>query len=100
MTDHQFDRRDSDANAMALSTRVGILEKWAETMDLELRANTRLTKQVHENTEGIVAAVEGTKEMWDFLSKWGRRIAIFAKYVGYIAGAVAAVWAVIVNFRR
>lgn len=50
-----FDRRTSDVNVSALATRmnsiegrVEVLEEKTETNNRELRANTRLTMQVHE----------------------------------------------------
>lgn len=61
---HKFDRRGTDANVAALSVRVhglegrvGVLEDKVDINSRELIANTALTKQVHKNTEDIVAAV-------------------------------------------
>lgn len=96
---HNFDRRATDSNAAALSTRMNTVEKWCETMDYELKANTKLTMQVHKNTEDIVELMASAKEMWEFLTKWGKRFAIFSKYVSYVAGAIAAVWALL-HLRR
>lgn len=95
----RFDRREGDVNTKALSTQVTSLAERVHSMDFELKANTRLTKQIHESTEDLVLAIEGTKEMWAFLSKWGKRLAIFMKYAGMIAGGFAAIWAAI-HLRR
>jgi hypothetical protein len=96
---HKFDRRSTDPNAESLGTRMSAVEGWCEQMDFELKANTRLTQQVHTNTEEIVQLFKASKEMFEFLARWGKRFAIFARYVSYVAGAIAAVWAV-VNLRR
>lgn len=57
--DPRFDRRTSDVNVEALATRltglegrVEVLEEKTETNNRELRANTHLTKQVHEAVYG------------------------------------------------
>lgn len=90
--DHSFDRRESDVNVRAVATQVKAVAERVEAMDFELKANTILTKQIHTSTEDLVSAIEGTKEMWAFLSKWGKRLAIFLKYVGICAGAITAIW--------
>lgn len=93
------ERRKQDANVQSLATQVTSLAERVHSMDFELKANTRLTQQIHTSTEDLVAAIEGTKEMWAFLSKWGKRLAIFLKYVGIIAGAITAIWTA-VNLRK
>src|SRR5687767_3984675 len=57
--DPHFDRRTSDVNVAALATRmnsleerVEVLEEKAEANNRELRANTHLTKQLHEAVFG------------------------------------------------
>lgn len=58
--DHNFNRRRTDANVLALATRVGslegrieVLEAQSEANGRELVANTRLTQQVHEAVFGV-----------------------------------------------
>jgi hypothetical protein len=94
-----FDRRATDVNAQSINTRMSGVEGWCEQLDFELKANTRLTQQVHTNTQEIVELFKASKEMFEFLARWSKRFAIFAKYVSYVAGAIAAVWAVL-NLRR
>lgn len=96
MTD-AFNRRATDGNVAALALRVTALEQRMEQFEdelrvntVELRSNTALTEQIHGNTEDIIAAVQATKAFWDFASKWGKRFAVFAKYLSYIVGLVAA----------
>jgi hypothetical protein len=91
--EHNFDRRESDANYQSLSVRVGILEERVHDIDrrvadntLELQANTLLTKQVHKNTEDIVDAVK-----WMNTTK---KLGIAAVAgIGGLAGAAVAVQA-------
>jgi hypothetical protein len=66
---HQFDRRQSDVNMRSLATQLKALENHVhETMTPELRANTRLTRQVHEaffgkeGDDGMHAKVEAMTE--------------------------------------
>jgi hypothetical protein len=95
---HTFDRRGSDANVQALAVRVSGLEGRMETVEravrtnsLELQANTRLTKQVHEmaertegNTMEIVNAVK-------WLSTTKKLVVVLVAGVGGIATAGSAV---------
>lgn len=99
---HNFDRRTSDPNIAALALRVDALERRMETFSHEqrqittaLESNTRLTEDIHGNTADIVEAMSDLK----VLGRWGKRIAIVSKYIGIVAGAVAAVWAML-NLRR
>src|SRR4051812_10008715 len=96
---HKFDRRSTDANVAALAVRVNAFESWAERLEVEVKSNTRLTEEVHGNTAEIVELFKASKDFFEFTARWGKRVAIFAKYVSYIAGAIAAVWAVL-NLRR
>lgn len=57
--EHGFDRRLSDVNVAALATRltaiegrVEVLEQVQRTQHLELKANTALTRQLHEAAFG------------------------------------------------
>lgn len=95
----EFERRKEDVNVAALGDRVKGVEGWCERMDFELRANTVLTKQIHANTEEMVDLFKSSKEMFEFLAKWGKRFAVFVKYVGYVAGGITAVWALL-NIKR
>lgn len=108
MTDdyHQFDRRKHDPNVAALALRVTALEQRMEQFDeglrkntVELKANTALTELIHGNTEDIVAAMKGLKGFWEFSSRWGKRVAVAAKYGTYIVGFVAAILAAF-SFRK
>lgn len=96
--EHQFDRRSSDVNVQgialrvaALETRMEVVEKGMRDNARELLANTALTKQVHKNTEAIVEAVESLAAMWEFGTRWGKRIAIFSKYATFVVGLIVAV---------
>lgn len=103
---HHFDRRSTDGNVAALALRVTSLELRMEQFEdqlrvntVELRSNTRLTEEIHGNTEDIIAAVQATKAFWDFASKWGKRFAIFSRYAGYVLGFVAAALALL-HFKK
>lgn len=112
--DHQFDRRIEDVNVAALGTRLKALEDTVHqviTPELrdcarELVTNTLLVRtgndaveRVERNTEDIVAAVEAAKGLWDFLTRWGSRLRRWsystAKWLGAIAGALAAFFAMV-----
>lgn len=95
---HNFDRRGTDPNVSALAVRVTVLEQRMERFDdalrqntVELKSNTRLTEEIHGNTEDIIEAVKATKAFWEFASRWGKRFAIFAKYASYVVGLGVAV---------
>lgn len=98
MDEHQFDRRATDANVSSLALRVAGLESRMEVMEKnqaanarELLANTALTRQVHTNTEAIVDAVQSLAGLWEWCTKWGRRLSIFAKYATPIVTFIAAI---------
>lgn len=100
--DHQFDRRASDVNVQAIALRVAALETRMEVVEKgmrdnarELLANTALTKQVHQNTEAMVEAMQSLAGLWEWLGRWGKRIAIFSKYAAYVVGFVASILAVL-----
>lgn len=106
---HHFNRRASDGNVAALAVRVKALEDRMDVFDHELKrnttellANTRLTEEIHGNTEAIIEAVQGAKKLWDFLNRWGGRFKRWsystAKYVAVIAGAFTAVAAAIKGY--
>lgn len=89
--EHSFDRRITDANMAALNIRVTGLEGRMEIVEQkqddharELFANTALTKQVHSNTEEIVAAVT-------WLSTSKKVIVAGVATVGGIAAAGSAI---------
>lgn len=67
--DHQFDRRVTDVNVSALSTRMASLEGRVEVLEnqgrdqsRELRANTVITGQAHDTALEVKAAVIGDNE--------------------------------------
>jgi hypothetical protein len=77
--EHQFNRRVSDINVQALSLRVAGLESRMEVVEKgmrdnarELLANTALTKQVHQNTETMVEAMQSLAGLWEWLGVRGR----------------------------
>lgn len=102
---HRFDRRSTDVNVQALAVRVAGLEARIEVVEKDMKANARellantaLTRQVHEKAEriekgtaDIVEAVAALGALWNFSSKWGRRIAIFSKYAAYVVGLGVAI---------
>lgn len=92
---HGFDRREEDVNVKALSVRVKAVEELQEALGYDLAENTRITSQIQTNTAEIVELFKASKEMFEFLARWGRRFAILMKYTGMIAGGVAAIWAAI-----
>lgn len=80
--DHQFNRRSSDANVMALAFRMGVMETRVEVLELqstelkrEMGANTKLTSQVHEavygrdEEKGLQAKVADMHEVFTTASK-------------------------------
>lgn len=77
-------RRSADKHLTELSSRVSTLEEG-------MKENTEVTKRIEENTRGIVEAwqaIVGGLQVLAFLAK-------LAKWAGYIAGAVTAVWALL-----
>lgn len=76
------DRRVSDTQLSALSTRVTNLETG-------MKENTEVTKRIEENTRGIVEAwqaIVGGLQVLAFLAKlakWGSAIAAFAGAIWY-----------------
>lgn len=63
---------------------------------------------IEKNTRSLVEGIQSATSFWAFMTKWGKRFAVFMKYVGYVAAAGAAVYAFaehiaqfdIVNWRR
>jgi len=84
----------------SLELRVTAIEEGMQVIRLEmkhaaseLQENTFLTEEIHGNTQTIIEAVKATAALWNFATRWGKRLAVFMKYVGYVAGGFAAVWA-------
>jgi hypothetical protein len=95
---HQFDRRASDVNVSALSTRVTALEGRVEALEkdvrdntVELRANTALTKQVHEALHGR----DGDDEDLGLKGKVGEMHKIFADAMGTVRTCKRVMWPVV-----
>lgn len=70
-----------------LSGRVGNLEEGFDTFKSELADNTAATKRIEANTSDLVEAFANLKGAFRVLNWIGK----FAKPLGYIAGAAAAV---------
>jgi hypothetical protein len=100
--DHQFDRRGGDINVAGLSLRVKALEDRVERVELgqkqqssELRANTALTRQIHEGLYG--RQVPGLEPEPGVAGKVQDMHEIFAevrgglRFVGRVADAAAKV---------
>lgn len=82
----------------ALDTRVTALEGVMEDFKLqisdvgnEVRANTRLTEEIHSNTADLVEAIGDLKAF----GRWGKRFASFARYTSYVLIFIGSVWALI-----
>jgi hypothetical protein len=95
--DHQFDRRNGDVNVSALAFRVQRLESRMEvveerigTTNLELAANTALTKQVHTAVAAITANTESIIDATKWLSTTKKIILGGCAIVAACGGAVAA----------
>jgi hypothetical protein len=80
----------------AIHTRLIAVEGWMEAVKLqmmdvgnEVKANTRLTEDIHSNTHELIETMADLK----VLGRWGKRAAIGAKYLTYIGGVIAAAWA-------
>lgn len=92
--DHQFDRRVSDVNWDGMHRRVSVLERWKETfshdfneLKAEVQSNTRITEEIHGNTEDIVQAVK-------WLSTTKKLVlVIFAGVTGACGAIIAAIHA-------
>lgn len=81
-----------------LDTRVTALEGVMESFQLqivevgrEVKANTRLTEDIHGNTADLVEAIGDLK----VFGRWGRRFATFARYGSYVLIFIGAVWALL-----
>ena len=70
-----------------LSDRVGNLEEGFGTFKTELADNTAATKRIESNTSELVEAFANVKGAFKVLNWIGK----FARPLGYIAGAIAAV---------
>ena len=70
-----------------LNDRVGNLENGFGTFKSELADNTAATKRIETNTSELVEAFENLKGAFKVLNWIGK----FARPLGYIAGAIAAV---------
>lgn len=94
-------RRAADYVSLeTLDLRVTALEAGMESIrhDLtqtvsEIQANTRLTEEVHGNTAELIQAMGDLK----VLGRWGKRLAIAAKYGTYVLAFIAAGWAYIAH---
>lgn len=85
-----------------LVTRMDSVERWMEGFKLqmnnvgeEVRANTRLTEEIHGNTSELVETMADLKT----LGRWGKRAAIFSKYVAYVVALFGAAWAFVFPHR-
>jgi hypothetical protein len=78
-----------------LSGRVGNLEGGFETFKSELADNTAATKRIEANTSDLVEAFANLKGAFKVLNWIGK----FARPLGYIAGAVAAVVSLYTAFK-
>lgn len=70
-----------------LRDRVGNLEQGFDTFKTELADNTAATKRIETNTSDLVEAFANLKGAFKVLNWIGK----FARPLGYIAGAIAAV---------
>jgi hypothetical protein len=77
---------------------VTALEGWAEDLKLQLidvaaevKANTRLTEDIHGDTAALVEFAGDLK----VFSRWGKRLGTFAKYATPVLLFFGAVWALI-----
>lgn len=87
---------DAHDRIEAILPRIDALEKWAESFKLqmtdvgnEVKANTRLTEEIHSNTHELIETMADLKA----LGRWGKRAAVFSKYAAYVMAAIAAAWA-------
>ncbi|WP_426391977.1 hypothetical protein [Variovorax sp. R-27] len=78
-----------------LSGRVGNLEEGFDTFKAELADNTAATKRIEANTSDLVEAFANLKGAFKVLNWIGK----FARPLGYIAGAVAAVVSLYTAFK-
>lgn len=92
---HNFDRRGTDANIAALSVRmsgvegrVEVLEQKQETTNVELRANTELTRQMHAKVEEIHEVFMAAKGGFKLVEGAGK----IAKPLLWLVILVGAVW--------
>jgi len=78
-----------------LRDRVGNLEEGFDTFKTELADNTAATKRIETNTSDLVEAFENLKGAFKVLNWIGK----FARPLGYIAGAIAAVVSLYTAFK-
>jgi hypothetical protein len=78
-----------------LSDRVGNLEQGFGTFKTELADNTAATKRIEANTSDLVEAFANLKGAFKVLNWIGK----FARPLGYIAGAIAAVVSLYTAFK-
>jgi hypothetical protein len=78
-----------------LTGRVGNLEEGFGTFKAELADNTAATKRIEANTSDLVEAFANLKGAFKVLNWIGK----FARPLGYIAGAVAAVVSLYTAFK-
>lgn len=78
-----------------LTERVGNLEEGFGTFKTELADNTAATKRIESNTAELVEAFSNLKGAFKVLNWIGK----FARPLGYIAGAIAAVVSLYTAFK-
>lgn len=78
-----------------LRDRVGNLEERFGTFKTELADNTAATKRIESNTAELVEAFANVKGAFKVLNWIGK----FARPLGYIAGAIAAVVSLYTAFK-
>jgi hypothetical protein len=78
-----------------LNDRVGNLEEGFGTFKNELADNTAATKRIESNTSELIEAFENVKGAFKVLNWIGK----FARPLGYIAGAIAAVVSLYTAFK-
>ena len=97
---HKFDRRTTDANLEAIGVRlqglegrVEVLEQKSEATNLELRANTELTRQTHRKVEDIHDVLDAARGGFKLIEGAGR----IAKPLLWVILLVGSVWGYIVT---
>lgn len=85
--DEQLAEQPTASDFSELSDRVGNLEEGFGTFKTELADNTAATKRIESNTSELVEAFANVKGAFKVLNWIGK----FARPLGYIAGAIAAI---------
>ncbi len=82
-----------------LQNRVGSVETAVDALGDEVRDNTKLTKDIHENTKEMLGIFQTAKGGFKVVGWFGTALKWTGGAVGGLAAIWAAIWAIVQNVK-